>query len=94
MASLKTRYVRDPSDPLPASGYPVVIGPRAALDAYGRRAWIDVYAAALAGRDGLRADQYGNATADPVAGEFMLREMPNSTSATFKGFPSLMRQMW
>jgi hypothetical protein len=92
MTPAHKRYVSDPSDPKPASGYPVVIGPRAALDVYGRLAWIDVYAAALAGRDGLRVDTYGNASATPAADEFMLRETLKPSSLA--GQPSLMRQNW
>ena len=82
------------SDPKPATGFAVVIGPRAQLSTYGPRPWADVLNAARRGADGLRADTFGSPTARPVTDEFMLREMTVSPSSFCHGYSSLMEQRW
>jgi hypothetical protein len=77
-----------------ASGYPVVIGPRAALYRYADRPWAEVVEAAERGADGLRADRQGSATAQPLDQEFMLREMAVGPSSAFHGYTALAEQRW
>ena len=83
------RTARPPTPP--ATVYPIVIGPRAALDRYAGQPWADVRAAAEAGRDGLCVATSGGET--PGADEFSLRELVHHGSG-FDGLACLLQQRW
>jgi len=80
--------------PQPSSGFPIVIGPRAALDRYSDRPWAEVLAAAKAGADGLRLDTFGSPTARAASEEFALREMVVGPASSRHGYTALFEQRW
>lgn len=84
----------DPPLPPPPTGFPVVIGDRSVFDKYASRPWVEVLAAADLGADGLRRDAFGSATAMPVAGQFMLRQMALPCSPQLRALAALMKQAW
>lgn len=87
-------YQANPDDPKPATGYRVVIGSPAALAKYGAGLFEVMFAAAVAGLDGMRADVFGSATCDPLPGEFRAREMALPCAPQFRGLVALQWQRW